>query len=95
VPRYFKDGTELEGKIINITHGYSKSHIKREGNIYKIVDRDGKPILDNEFPDHDSAKVAAGEASITIQDWPEILEYHAKAATEAEDNNEAFDPFGS
>jgi hypothetical protein len=93
IPRYFNDVSVLEGKRLNITIAYKGTHVKKDGEAYKIVDRDGKQIGDESFPDFTSAKLGASAANITIQDWPEITEYHAKEAEPEAASDEAFDPF--
>ena len=98
VTKYFNDPNILIGKVINITIGYNKIHAEKIGESFQIVDKDGKRVIDGEFPDREAAKIAAATMDKTLQDWPEITEYHAKdkAATsepEADDEPVEVDPF--
>ncbi len=91
IQKLFADPSKLVGKVLKVTIGYKGPHsVYVEKGVYKLVDKDGKEVVPNTFPDRDSVKAFAAVNGTLLEDFPEILKVHVKEAVKKEEETNAW-----
>lgn len=83
INKLFKDPSNLEGKVLKVDIGYPSYYaqfIPQEG--FKLMNKQGTPVVDTVFPDRDSVIVYGASENIKVAQFAEVLKYHEKVVKE-------------
>ena len=82
---YFLKPKAFIGKTVDCDIGYKGPHIKyMEKGQYKIVKKDGTPVIDDTFETWDKALAASVDLNLKIEGFTSILKFHGKKQQEPE-----------